>query len=104
MTELASYLREAAMIVTNISSSTKARICALDTLYEAANQAELLERDLVETAAALQSLYTEALDRILASPQSRDVEEGLDIMEQLAELAASAARVYAPSRIGRLTI
>lgn len=51
-----------------------------------------------------QSLYTEALDRILASPQSRDVEEGLDIMEQLAELAASAARVYAPSRIGRLTI
>lgn len=51
-----------------------------------------------------QSLYTEALDRILASPQSRDVEEGLDIMDQLAGLARSAARTYAPSRIGRLNI
>jgi len=51
-----------------------------------------------------QSLYTGALDRILASPESRDVEEGLDMLETLAEYAQDAARLYAPSRIGRLTI
>lgn len=48
------------------------------------------------------SLYTEALTHILQSEP--DVEGGLDILEQLAELAESASRLYAPSRIGRLTI
>lgn len=51
-----------------------------------------------------QSLYTGALDRILASPESRDVEEGLDMLETLAEYAVDAARLYAPSRIGRITV
>lgn len=48
------------------------------------------------------SLYTEALTHILQSEP--DVEGGLDILEQLSELAVSAAREYAPSRIGRLSI
>jgi hypothetical protein len=51
-----------------------------------------------------QGQYSAALERILASPESRDVEEGLAMLAALAQQAAQAAIVYAPSRIGRLTI
>lgn len=48
--------------------------------------------------------YAAALDRILGSPESRDVDEGLSILETLADRAAQAAVEYAPSKIGRLTV
>lgn len=48
--------------------------------------------------------YSSALERILSSPESRDVEEGLDKLEALADLAQKAGRVYAPARIGRLNV
>lgn len=48
--------------------------------------------------------YNSALERILSSPESRDVEEGLDKLEGLAELAERAAKLYAPSRVGRITV
>ena len=51
-----------------------------------------------------QSAYSSALERILASPESRDVEEGLGMLAALAEQARRAAVVYAPSAIGRLTV
>lgn len=51
-----------------------------------------------------QSVYSSALERILASPESRDVEEGLAMLASLAEQAARAAVVYAPSAIGQLTV
>jgi hypothetical protein len=48
--------------------------------------------------------YSSALERILSSPESRDVEEGLDKMEALAELAERAGKLYSPARIGRLNV
>lgn len=48
--------------------------------------------------------YSSALERILSSPESRDVEEGIDKLENLAELAERAGKLYAPARIGRLRI
>lgn len=51
-----------------------------------------------------QGVYSSALERILASPESRDVEEGLAMLASLAEQARVAAVMYAPSRIGRLTV
>lgn len=51
-----------------------------------------------------QGVYSSALERILASPESRDVEEGLAMLASLAEQARAAAVMYAPSRIGRLTV
>lgn len=48
--------------------------------------------------------YSSAIERILSSPESRDVEEGLNKLEALAELARQAARLYSPRAIGRLTI
>lgn len=50
-----------------------------------------------------QNLYSAALDRILASPEGRDVEEGLDLLATLATYAKRAHREYAPSRIGTLS-
>lgn len=55
MTELAALLRQTAMRVNNETSSPRAKITAVDALYEAANRVERLERDLTETAAALQT-------------------------------------------------
>lgn len=57
----------------------------------------------LEYAGGLNEYYS-ALERILASPESRDVEEGLGILEALAEKAQRAARLYAPNAIGRLTV
>jgi hypothetical protein len=51
-----------------------------------------------------QGQYSSAIERILASPESRDVEEGLSILASLADMADQAAVAYAPSRIGRLTV
>lgn len=51
-----------------------------------------------------QGRYSAALERILASPTSRDVEEGLAMLENLADIASRAAVMYAPSRIGRQNI
>jgi hypothetical protein len=51
-----------------------------------------------------QSVYSAAIERILASPESRDVEEGLAMLATLAEQASKAADMYSPSKIGRLTI
>jgi hypothetical protein len=51
-----------------------------------------------------QGAYSSALERILASPESRDVEEGLGMLAALADQADRAAVLYAPSRIGRLSI
>ena len=51
-----------------------------------------------------QNEYSAALERILASPESRDVEEGLGMLEALAERARRAASLYSPSAIGRLTV
>jgi len=51
-----------------------------------------------------QNQYSAALERILASPESRDVEEGLAMLASLAEQARQAAALYAPSRIGRLNV
>lgn len=51
-----------------------------------------------------QELYSAALERILASPTSRDVEEGLSILSRLAELAQEAAVLYSPANIGRVTV
>lgn len=51
-----------------------------------------------------QGVYSGALERILASPESRDVDEGLAMLAALAEQAERAAVMYAPSRIGRLTV
>lgn len=55
MTELASLLRQTAMKVNNDPSSPRSKIAAVDALYEAANRVERLERELIETAAALQT-------------------------------------------------
>lgn len=52
-----------------------------------------------------QSAYSSALERILASPESRDVEEGLAILAQLAETAGRADAMYSPKALGkRLTV
>jgi len=52
-----------------------------------------------------QSAYSSALERILASPESRDVEEGLAILAQLAETAGKANAMYRPKALGkRLTV
>lgn len=51
-----------------------------------------------------QNDYSAAIERILASPESRDVEEGLAMLESLAERARVAAKIYAPSVIGRLNV
>jgi hypothetical protein len=51
-----------------------------------------------------QNQYSAAIERILASPESRDVEEGLAMLAALAEQARAAADLYSPSRIGRLTV
>lgn len=48
--------------------------------------------------------YHGALEKMLASPESRDVEEGLSQLEHLAQLAEKAGKLYAPSKIGRLTV
>jgi hypothetical protein len=56
--------------------------------------------------------YASALDKILGSPESRDVDEGLGQLQALAERADVAAKLYAPSainpntgrKIGRLTV
>ena len=48
--------------------------------------------------------YNAVIERILASPESRDVEEGLEILESLADMADKAGEAYAPSRVGRLNI
>ena len=51
-----------------------------------------------------QSDYSSALERILSSPESRDVEEGLDKLEALADLAKRAGQAYSPKAIGRLNV
>lgn len=51
-----------------------------------------------------QGEYSAAYERIVASPESRDVEEGLAMLATLAGRAQQAAVVYAPSRIGRLNV
>lgn len=48
-----------------------------------------------------QKLYSAAIERLLYAASR---EEGFDILETLTEYAESAAREYAPSRIGRLRI
>lgn len=49
--------------------------------------------------------YSAALERILASPESRDVEEGLAMLEALADRAKAADRLYSPKALGyRITI
>lgn len=48
--------------------------------------------------------YSSAIERLVASPGSRDVDEGLAKLEGLADLAERAGRLYAPSRIGRLSV
>ena len=51
-----------------------------------------------------QGEYSAAYERIVASPESRDVEQGLAMLATLADRARAAAVEYAPSRIGRLTV
>lgn len=51
-----------------------------------------------------QGLYTGALDRIEGSPESRDVQEGLAMLEELAEQSEKADAAYAPRAIGRLRV
>lgn len=51
-----------------------------------------------------QNQYSAALERILASPESRDVEEGLGMLAVLAEQAGRADAMYSPRIIGRLTV
>lgn len=48
-----------------------------------------------------QKLYSAAIERIL---YKRDRESGFDLLEALAENADAAAKLYAPSRIGRLNV
>jgi len=49
--------------------------------------------------------YSSALERILASPESRDVDEGLAILASLAERADAANGLYSPKALGkRLTV
>lgn len=48
-----------------------------------------------------QKLYSAAIERILYKASR---EEGFDMLETLAEYAEDAARLYAPSRIGRLNV
>lgn len=45
--------------------------------------------------------YNAALEKILASPESRDVEEGLSQMKALAERAERAEKMYGPKALGR---
>lgn len=51
-----------------------------------------------------QNQYSAALERILASPESRDVEEGLGMLSVLADQADRADSMYSPRVIGRLTV
>lgn len=51
-----------------------------------------------------QNEYSAALERMLASPESRDVEEGLSMLAALADRAGRAAVMYSPSAIGRITV
>lgn len=48
--------------------------------------------------------YNSIIERILASPESRDVEDALGKLRALTELAERAGELYAPKRIGRLTV
>ena len=51
-----------------------------------------------------QGEYSAAIERILASPGSRDVEEGLGMLAALAERAQQAAKLYAPKAIGHIEV
>jgi len=51
-----------------------------------------------------QNEYSAAVERLLASPESRDVEEGLAMLQALAERAQQAAKLYSPSAIGRINV
>lgn len=48
--------------------------------------------------------FSSAFDRLLGSPESRDVEEGLSKLKQLAKRAEKAAVAYSPKAIGRVTV
>jgi hypothetical protein len=48
-----------------------------------------------------QGAYSSALERILASPTSRDVEDGLSILESLAERSEQADKMYSPKALGK---
>lgn len=48
-----------------------------------------------------QKIYSAAIERILYKTSR---EEGFDMLEMLAEYAEAAAKLYAPSRIGRITV
>lgn len=51
-----------------------------------------------------QNEYSAAIERLLASPESRDVDEGLGMLAALAERAQEAARIYSPKAIGRIDV
>lgn len=48
--------------------------------------------------------YHSAIGRLTGSPDSVDVEEGLDILAGLAEVAERAGKMYAPRAIGNLNV
>lgn len=48
--------------------------------------------------------YSSVFDKILASPESQDSEEGVRTLEKLAKLSIRADKLYRPAAIGRLDI
>jgi hypothetical protein len=48
--------------------------------------------------------YNSAIERILSSPESRDVEDALAKMKNLAMLAQRAEATYSPRAIGKITV
>lgn len=85
----------------NMNAEQRSRFQRLsETIASGSNQAV----GLLFNYAGGQQEYSMALERILASPESRDVEEGLAMLETLAARAKRAATIYSPSTIGHITV
>jgi len=91
---------------------TERLLTALDENQRARFQraSETIARASNQTVAILfkyeggQGDYSAVFDKILASPESQDAEEGVRQLEKLAKLSIKAEKLYSPRAIGRLNI
>jgi len=103
-----------AQLVTELydGQHTERLLTALDENQRARFQraSETIARASNQTVAILfkyeggQGDYSAVFDKILASPESQDSEEGVRLLEKLATLSVKADRLYRPKAIGRLDI
>jgi small-conductance mechanosensitive channel len=103
-----------AQLVTELydGQHTERLLTALDDNQRARFQraSETIARASNQTVAILfqyeggQGDYSAVFDKILASPESQDAEEGVRQLEKLAKLSIRADKLYRPAAIGRLDI